>query len=61
MKPDKKIYLDALGKLNAIPEECVYIDDIKEYSDAACELGIKGIHYRSHEDLVDSLRRMNVH
>jgi len=58
MKPDKKIYLDALDKLNAMPEECVYIDDIKEYIDAACDLGIRGIHYTSHEELIGGLRKL---
>ncbi len=59
MKPDEKIYCDALHKLEFRPDECVYIDDIREYADAACALGINGIHYTSHENLVETLRRMN--
>ncbi|MEW6600373.1 MAG: HAD family phosphatase [Nitrospirota bacterium] len=55
MKPDRKIYLDALGKLNISPQESVYIDDIKEYADAAGVLGINGIHYTSHEALAEAL------
>jgi len=27
----RNIYMDALGKLNVHPEECIYIDDIREY------------------------------
>ena len=55
MKPDKEIYLDALNKLGLTPEECIYIDDIKEYSDAACAIGIRGIHYIDHNSLLESL------
>jgi len=58
MKPDEKIYLDALLKLGFRPDECVYIDDIKDYVDAASVLGIKGIHYTSHENLVETLRSL---
>jgi epoxide hydrolase-like predicted phosphatase len=59
LKPDRKIYLDALDKLGVGADESVYIDDIREYAEAACALGIKGIHYTSHEDLVRYLRRLN--
>lgn len=59
LKPDRKIYLDALDKLGVWPDESVYIDDIREYADAAGALGIKCIHYTSHEDLVRYLRGLN--
>ncbi len=55
MKPDREIYLDALNKLGLKPEECIYIDDIKEYSDAASAIGIRGIHYTDHNSLLESL------
>jgi HAD superfamily hydrolase (TIGR01509 family) len=60
LKPDRKIYLDALDKLGVRAEESVYIDDVREYADAAGALGIKGIHYTSHEDLVRYLRSLNI-
>jgi putative hydrolase of the HAD superfamily len=60
MKPDKRIYLDALSKIKHEPQECVYIDDIEEYVDAACETGIKGIRYTSHEGVTESLRNLGV-
>lgn len=59
-KPGKKIFLDALNKLNVKPAECIYIDDIKEFVDVSEQLGIHGIHYTSHNSLVNSLRRLNV-
>jgi len=55
MKPGKEIYLDAINKLGLKPEECIYIDDIKEYSDAASSIGIRGVHYIDHGLLLDSL------
>jgi len=59
MKPDSRIYLDALNKLGYGPRECVYIDDIKEYAEAATALGINGVHYTSHEGMVSALRILN--
>jgi len=59
-KPDKEIFFDALKKLNLKPNECVFIDDIKEYSDAASKLGMHGIHYTSHENLIKELKKLNV-
>ena len=56
MKPAKEIYLDALRKLNCSSDECVYIDDIKKYSDAASEIGIYGINYISYDNLVSKLK-----
>lgn len=60
VKPDKEIFLDALKKLNFKPDECVYIDDIKEYSDAASKLGIHGIHYTSYENLIKEFKKLNI-
>ncbi|MFN0159368.1 MAG: HAD family hydrolase [Bacteroidota bacterium] len=60
MKPAEAIYHDALKKLKLPPESCVYIDDIKEYADVATRLGIHGIHYTSHEDLIRELQHLNV-
>ncbi|HCV44237.1 MAG TPA: hypothetical protein DGH68_12185 [Bacteroidetes bacterium] len=56
LKPDKNIYLDALTKLDVHPHECVYIDDIEGFAEAARELGIHAVHYRSPEQLEESLK-----
>ncbi len=60
MKPGSGIYLHALKKLKLRPEECVYVDDIKEYAEAARRIGIQGVHYRSHGQLVDELKRLGI-
>lgn len=60
MKPNAKIYKDCLKKLELNSNECIYIDDIKKYSDKATELGIFGIHYTSHNKLIKSLELLGV-
>ena len=60
MKPDKKLFYDALQKLNKKPRVCVYIDDIEESVKAATQLGMHGIHYVSYPKLVDSLRKLDI-
>ena len=40
LKPDKKIFYDALARLSVEPEECIYVDDIEEYVRAAQRIGI---------------------
>jgi putative hydrolase of the HAD superfamily len=39
-KPNKNIYQFVLNENNLIAEECLFIDDVKENTDAAKELGI---------------------
>ncbi len=39
-KPDKKIYTDALSRMNAKPQECIFIDDDPKRVESAAELGI---------------------
>lgn len=60
IKPDKKIFLDAICKLRLKPEECIYIDDIEKYVEAANQIGINGIHYVSYEKLISSLKGLNI-
>lgn len=60
MKPGTGIYRDALDKLRAGTEECVYIDDIEAYAEGARRVGMKGIRYVSHDSLLDSLRALGV-
>jgi putative hydrolase of the HAD superfamily len=59
-KPDELIYRDILRQLNVDAHNCVYIDDIKEYADAANAIGMLGIHYTTHEELMRMLRGVGV-
>ncbi len=60
MKPDNKIFSDSICKLRLKPEECVYIDDIERYVEAAKQIGINGIHYTSYEKLISSLKKLSI-
>ncbi len=60
MKPDNRIFLDSISKLKLKPEECVYIDDIERYVEAAKQIGINGIHYVSYEKLISSLEKLSI-
>ncbi len=40
MKPDNKIFF-SISKLRLKREECVYIDDIERYVEAAKQIGVK--------------------
>lgn len=60
LKPDERMYRDMLHKLSLPPESCLYIDDIADYVAAAQRLGIRALHYTTHEDLLSSLRELGV-
>ena len=60
MKPDKKIFLDALDKLKLKPEECIYTDDILEYAKAATSLGMKGIQFTTAKKFEEDLKKLKV-
>jgi len=60
MKPSGRIYSDALRKIGEPAEACVYIDDIEEYVAAAEKLGLRGIHYIGHDNLMEDLKKIGV-
>lgn len=53
----KQIFLNILKKINLKPEDCIFIDDLKEYVEAAQETGIKGIIFKNLTDLKEQLSR----
>lgn len=52
VKPEKKIYRHILEKYNLVPEETVFVDDLKANILAARSHGINTIHYTSHNRFV---------
>jgi len=60
MKPPPRLYLRAADLAGCKPEECVFIDDIYEYVDAARAVGLKGIQYRSAKQLKRDLKKLGV-
>lgn len=60
VKPQKRIYRLALKRVRAKPEECIYIEDRKEFLAAPKSLGINVIHFRSAAQLERDLRKLGV-
>jgi len=60
VKPDEKIYR-AVEKYSCLPpEEHIFIDDIKEYADAAKNLGWDAIHFTGYDDLIKNLKAKGI-
>ncbi|MBR3126414.1 MAG: HAD-IA family hydrolase [Mogibacterium sp.] len=57
IKPDTGIYKMLLEKYGLIPEECLFIDDHRENIDIGKKLGMKGIVFRDHAQLVADLSK----
>lgn len=57
IKPDERIYKILLERLALKPEECLYIDDTKEYIEAAEKLGFWTVHFKEPEESVKLIRK----
>ncbi len=60
MKPDPRVYEEALKLARAEPPACVFIDDMEENVRAAEALGIKGILYKPTVNLEKELASLGV-
>ena len=47
MKPDPRIYQEAVARAGCLPEECFYTDDIAAYVEAARRLGMDAVQFES--------------
>lgn len=59
-KPEKKIYLIALKKLNVLPSETIFIDDREENLIAPRDLGMRVIEFKNREQLINELKKLNI-
>lgn len=59
-KPEPAIYLTAAKRLGFKPEQCVFIDDVKAYVNAAKKAGMLGIRFVSAQQLQRDLGRIGV-
>ena len=59
-KPDRRIYEYAIRTLRSSPEEIVFIDDLEENIRGAEQCGMRGIVYRSPEQVRLELRSIGV-
>ncbi len=60
IKPHKEIYLHTLDKYDIKAENSIFIDDNKANFETANVLGINGIHFKSPEELEQSLKQFNL-
>jgi putative hydrolase of the HAD superfamily len=60
VKPEKKIFLEAVKRSGCRPDEIVYIDDVREFADVAASLGMKAVHYKNIKQLIGDLRKIGV-
>lgn len=59
-KPEKKIYLIILEKLDVKASEAIFIDDKIEYVEAAKNLGINGILFKNLDQVKEELASLSV-
>jgi len=50
-KPDPKIYELTAQKLGVEPEECIFVDDQEWYSSAAEDIGMRGLCYKTFDQI----------
>jgi len=60
VKPEDKIYKAVENFTGDPPETHIFIDDIKEYAEAAIRLGWDGIQFTGYENLVNGLKTRNI-
>ena len=59
-KPGALIYHHALREVDALAEEAMFIDDLRENVVAATSLGMAGFHFTSAEDLLAEFSRLGL-
>ena len=60
VKPEEKIYLLTLKKLNLKPSQSIFIDDKSEYIEGAKKVGINGIVFKTPQQLVKELALFSI-
>lgn len=60
IKPELEIYQKLIDKYKLIPEECVFIDDIRSFLFRARKLNMKTILFTPNTDLRTELRNLNI-
>ncbi len=60
LKPDRRIYAEALRRARLPAEACVFVDDRAENVEGAARLGIHAVQFISTEQVADDLERLGV-
>ena len=58
VKPEKKIFKELINKYKILPEESIFIDDLKSNILAARELGFNAIQYTSHKRFLKEFNKL---
>jgi HAD superfamily hydrolase (TIGR01509 family) len=56
IKPDPRIYREAVKRSGALPASCIFVDDLEENITGATALGLKAILYKPDTDLAPLLK-----
>lgn len=59
-KPEPEIFKIALERLDSKPEDSVFIDDVKEYVEAAKDMGMQGIVFSNPDQLAEDLYGLGI-
>jgi putative hydrolase of the HAD superfamily len=59
-KPEEEAFREALRRLQASPDEVLFIDDLRRNTEAASKLGFHTHHYRNFPTLANELRRRKI-
>ena len=60
LKPDPRIYSEAVRNAGCRAEECFFTDDVQAYVDGACAAGLDAVQFTGLEKLVADLRSRGV-
>ncbi len=61
LKPEEKIYRTVENFTQKPPGEHIFIDDVREYSDAAKKIGWDAIHFTSFENLIKGFKKRGIY
>ena len=56
VKPDPVMYETAAQRLGVLPEEAVFVDDIRRFVEAAKQYGMHGVHYREPGQVIAEIK-----
>ena len=57
---DSIVYQLATRKLNVEPTDCVYVDDNLNCVEGSKLAGMKGLHFKQIDDLIENLRKYGI-
>ncbi len=58
VKPDPTMYQTISNRLGVLPEECLFVDDLQRYCEAAEQLGMKAIHHQNTTETIAKIEEL---